>query len=136
MLRRLVAILVVGGLVLVGAGSALALDYQEPAVPSEFMLAGEAPTVVPAGGTSVFFRLAIEDFEPAATTTGGFEGSGVSWSRAGMPGAGIPIPNDQWTEDAGGAAYVGRVQTALNEKVWLTWPDQSATIPYDTRLVG
>ncbi|HZR97294.1 MAG TPA: hypothetical protein VFE37_01230 [Chloroflexota bacterium] len=104
MWRLLLAAMMVGGLVFVGAQPAAAFDYEEPTVPTTFMMAVQpaAPTMAPAEGT-IFFRLALEDVAAAAIVADP-TGSGVSWLRTGMPGDEAAIPNDQWTEENGGRA--------------------------------
>ena len=70
MWRLVLTAIVVGGLVFVGAPSAAAFDYQEPSVPSPFLLTqeGPAPAVALAEGIgpTFMFRLALEDLETAA----------------------------------------------------------------------
>jgi hypothetical protein len=102
MLRLLVVALVVGGLTLAGVGPAAALDYEEPIVPAEFLMAAEAPAVVPIQSGAVFFRLAIGDLDYAAPAMTGFEGSEMNWTRTGGPGQNVWIPGDQWAEETGG----------------------------------
>jgi hypothetical protein len=106
MLRLLIAVLLVGAVVLGSARTVAGFEYEEPLVPGEFMTVGypASPTVFPVMGTTIRFRLALEDTEARAPVEASLPGDGAAWARAGAPGEGSWISGDQFSGEQTGRA--------------------------------
>jgi hypothetical protein len=119
--RLILAAALSGGLVLGGAGPAAAapaeLDYEDPVVPSQFLLHPAAPdsaAAVPApvsGGARLLaqgmggapLRAGVALDEPIAPTA---DSAGVFWVRDGAPGGPLRvIPGSQWSAGGGCALW-------------------------------
>jgi hypothetical protein len=113
-LRIFLAGVLCSGLALGSAGSAAALDYQEPVVPPEFLLGGPPP-VAPADGGGARLLTQAAGGVPAATAVPGVStgagdppeagSAGLSWARDGAPGPSQFIPGSQWSDGGGCAVW-------------------------------
>jgi hypothetical protein len=112
-LRALLAGVLCGGLALGSAGSAAALDYQEPVVPPEFLLGGPPPLAPADGGGARLLTQAAGGLPaaiagagvPAATEPPEAGSAGVSWTRDGAPGTSQFVPRSQWSDGGGCAVW-------------------------------
>ncbi|HZU05900.1 MAG TPA: hypothetical protein VFB73_08000 [Chloroflexota bacterium] len=112
MWRLFLASMLLGGVLLGRAAPALALDYEEPVVPGEFLLGTPLPAPPTAGRTAAAFGLLAQRDAPAqvvlptsmATTPPVSSEGEVAWERMPEPGPSRYLPRNQWVEDPGGCA--------------------------------
>jgi|DewCreStandDraft_1066081.scaffolds.fasta_scaffold22854_2 hypothetical protein len=112
MWRFFLVSVLLGGLLLSHAAPVLALDYEEPVVPSEFLLGAAPPAPPVAAGRAAAFGLLAQRDAPAqlvlptgvAATPPVSDESEVAWERMPEPGPSRYLPRNQWVEDPGGCA--------------------------------
>jgi len=113
-LRVLLAGVLCGGLALGSAGSAAALDYQDPVVPPQFLRGGPPPAASADGGGARLLTqaaggapaaIAVAGVPAAASDPPEAGSAGLSWTRDGAPGTSQFIPGNQWSDGGGCAVW-------------------------------